>query len=171
MPSNDVPSIHKNVALMEDNSKGSRSGNDNTGYKVPFELALDINAAIMVSTAESPRLPSKTHNTNNAKLFITRLVITIYKNIINIFKTKVSEILNRSFPRNTELEPLTSFNSKDVPRSSSETNTLDRPLDVAKKMIIHSIPALISFESFSSPTENLITEITTITNISSELTA
>jgi hypothetical protein len=35
-------------------SKGSKIGNDKTGYKVPFEFAFEIMAAITVEAATSP---------------------------------------------------------------------------------------------------------------------
>jgi hypothetical protein len=163
--------MHKNVPLIVERSNGSSRGNESTGNSVPFELARDINAAIIVKTPESPKFPSEMIKKNNPKLLIVRLVIATYKNIMNRLRIKVSIMLKRSFPKNTELEPLISFNNKDVPRSSSATKTLESPLDAAKNIIIHSMPALISFDNFSSPSENLITDITTITNISSALTA
>ncbi len=83
----------------------------------------------------------------------------------------VKTVLKISLPRKTALASALNFRTSDVPRSSSETNTLESPFEVAKKIIIHSNPAFISLEILSSPSENFITEITTIMNISSAFTA
>src|SRR6266542_247415 len=59
----------------------------------------------------------------------------------------------------------TSFRNKEVSLSSSDTKTLASPLEFEKNMIIHNNSARMYGESFSSPIENFITEITTMMNM------
>ena len=64
-----------------------------------------------------------------------------------------------------------SFNATEVSFSSSFIKTLDRPLEAEKKTTIQNNPDKISLSVFSSPSENFMIAIVTITNISSELNA
>lgn len=159
------------MALTAESIKGKRSGKDNTGYNVPFEFAFEIRAAIIVRTEANPKLP-KTIVRMKYKGLLTCSSVTSMKRItMKRFMMNVRNVLKKSLPRKTEFESVMSFSVSEVLRSSSETNTLAKPFELEKKIIIHSKPANISVVSFSSPSENLIIEITTMINISRELAA
>ena len=62
---------------MDASINGNNRGNDNTGYNVPFELAFEISAAIIVITAESPKLPNVITTEKEAKSLIFKSVINM----------------------------------------------------------------------------------------------
>jgi len=59
-----VPSIVIVVAFIVESKRGSRSGKESTGYNVPLELDLEIRAAMIVNTPESPKFPSTSVSIN-----------------------------------------------------------------------------------------------------------
>jgi len=77
--------------------------------------------------------------------------------------------LKRSFPKKTPVGLELSFKVCEVSFSSSFIKTLASPLIAAKKITIHKRPDRILLSTISSPIENLIIDIVTITNIKSEL--
>lgn len=64
-----------------------------------------------------------------------------------------------------------SFKATDVSFSSSLIKTRESPLEAEKNTTIQNKPDKISLSVFSSPKENLMMAIVTITNIRSELKA
>ena len=136
-----APSIVSHVEFIVVSIRGRRSGNDRTGYKVPFEFALDISAAMIVSTEESPILPITVTSINKQGLFISRPVIRTNKMTMNRLIENERAVLNISLPRKTDLDEEESFSASEVPRSSSATNTRESPFELAKNIIIHSRPA------------------------------
>jgi len=170
-PLNETPSMVSHVALIAANMNGSKRGNESTGYRVPLAEDLEISAAIIVITEDNPKLPRHIVRMNKQGLLIFKSVIITYSSIINKLIIKVSVVLKISFPRNIEFEREVSFKTKEVPLSSSATKTLESPLAFEKNIIIHNKPAFNSLPIFSSPSENFIIEITTITNIARAFTA
>ena len=77
--------------------------------------------------------------------------------------------LKRSFPKKTPVGLELSFKACEVSFSSSFMKTLASPLIAAKKITIHTRPDRILLSIISSPMENLMIDIVTITNIKSEL--
>ena len=77
--------------------------------------------------------------------------------------------LNRNFPKKTPVGLELSFKACEVSFSSSFIKTLASPLIAAKKITIHKSPDRILLSISSSPIENLMIDIVTITNIKSEL--
>lgn len=70
-----APSIVRVVALIAASSSGSSNGKESTGYKVALVFAFEINAAMIVKTEESPRLPKVTISENRPVFLISSPVI------------------------------------------------------------------------------------------------
>ncbi len=88
-----------------------------------------------------------------------------------VFIQKTSARLKISFPVKTVDGEATSCSVSEVPLSSSETNTRERP-DIAVKNITTQNKPAVKFSFIRSlPIENSITLIATIMNIASEFTA
>ena len=76
-------------------------GNDSTGYSVPFELALDIIAAIIVEDMAIPKLPKINAARKRRKLLITNDSNRRKKRIlIAIFIKKTRSTLKSNLPEN-----------------------------------------------------------------------
>jgi hypothetical protein len=163
-----TPSAASFVASIIVISKGSKTGNARTGYRVPFELAFEIIAAIIVEAETIPKFPRITVTAKAKKLFILIPVIIENKKNITIFKENVSTKLNSNLPKNTSVAPADNFNASEVPVSSSLIKTLESPLIAVKNITIQKSPDNIVSSTFSSPRENLIIEIVIITNINNE---
>ncbi len=164
--------VHVNfVPLITDNKRGRSTGNERTGYNVPFAFAFEIIAAIIVEADTSPVLPSTNMIMNPFISVISSPVISKNKITITRLSAKVSVKLKSSFPKNISVAPADSFKAGDVSFSSSFMNTLARPLEAEKNTAIHNKPARTSFDTVSFPIENRIIDIITITNIRSEFTA
>jgi hypothetical protein len=80
----------------------------------------------------------------------------------------VSIRLKNNFPRKMLVVSALSLSANEVSFSSSLMKTLASPLIVEKNITIHNNPDKISSPTFSSPMENLIIEMVTITNIKRE---
>jgi len=160
------------VNLTDVSISGSRIGNDNTGYKVPFAPAFAIIAAIIVDDTPRPIFPSMKVRRKRTKFLITNSSNNAeYSSEITVFIANTSTRLNKSFPLNTVEGDAISWRVKVVPLSSSDTNALDNP-DIAEKNITtqNNPPASIAgMDSF--PIENSITLIATIINIAREFIA
>ena len=166
-----TPAADNFPASIKLRSSGRSTGNASTGYKVPFEFALEIIAAIMVEAETSPKFPKKNVTVNPVRFLIIIPVAPIKRTNIIMFITNDKVKLNISFPARTSGCEADNFKANDVSFSSSLINTLERPLDAEKKTTIQNKPDRISLSVFSSPNENLIIAIVTITNIRRELKA
>jgi len=152
--------------------RGSNIGNERTGYKVPFELALEIIAAIKVEADARPKLPRKIVKRKiESVLTVKEGIVTVYAIMIRVLRIYSRSALKASLPRSTDDGFTQSCNVIEVPRSSSLTKERDSPLMAAKKMIIHRIPAERLGETVSPAVENSIIERVTTTNIISALRA
>jgi hypothetical protein len=132
-------------------------------------FAFAIIAAIIVEAETNPRLPKKIVSTKAVKFAICNSVISTKRITINKFNESVSIKLKNNLPRKIDTGGQFNFKDADVSFSSSFINILASPLIAEKKITIHNNPDNISFSTFSSPSENLIIEIVTTTNIRSEL--
>jgi hypothetical protein len=140
-PSIPIPSKLSHVALITESKRGSNNGKDNTGYNEPFEFDLEIKAAIIVITDDKPKFPRIIIIMNEPKLIIFTSMVSKNNITTNKLITKDNVVLKINFPRKTDFGLEVSFNTNDVPRSSSATNTLESPLELEKNIIIHNKPA------------------------------
>ena len=93
------PSIANKVNLTEVIIKGSKIGKDRTGYKVPFDPAFAIIAAIIVAETAIPILPNIKVIINNSIFLITNSSNRAeYKSVIIIFIANTKIKLKRSLP-------------------------------------------------------------------------
>lgn len=76
-------------------------GKDNTGYNVPFELAFEIIAAIIVEETAMPILPIINAVINRRMLLITKESNrSEYSIVITMFIKKTKTTLNSNLPEN-----------------------------------------------------------------------
>lgn len=166
------PSIENFVSSISVNINGNKIGKDNTGYKVPFVLALEIIAAIIVEETAIPILPRTKESQKSDKFPILKdSNNTKKRNVITKFIKKTRSILKRSFPEYTEEGDASNCSVSVVPRSSSETKARERPDIAEKKITTHNKPPVRYSDKFSCPTENNITLIVTSINITSAFIA
>lgn len=147
-------------------------GKDNTGYNVPFELAFEMIAAIMVDEIAMPILPKMNAITKSQMFRMTNESNSIEnKTVITQFIRKTRRRLKTNLPEKTVDGAASNCSVIAVPRSSSETNARDKP-DIAEKNITtQSNPPVNTSDIFSLPTEKSITLIVTRINIASALIA
>jgi len=166
------PSIANKVNLTEVIINGSKIGNERTGYKVPFEPAFAIIAAIIVAETAIPIFPKIKASINNNKFLITNSSKSNeYKKVMIIFIAKTKIKLKSSLPVKIVEGAAISWSVKDVPLSSSETNALDKPDMAVKNITTQNNPPVKAGEILSFPIENKITLNATRINIARELTA
>lgn len=145
---------------------GNNIGNESIGNNADFELAFAIKADIIVVAALIPMLPSNITSRNSLNNSTLMLSININnKSTAKKFKPILRIVLKINFPKNTDADDELILSSNDVPRSSSLTNDLARPVIEPKNIIIHNIPADIFGVSFSE--ELLNTTIDTVVSINS----
>ena len=95
------PSIANKVNRTEVIINGSKIGKESTGYKVPFEPAFAIIAAIIVDATAIPIFPRINARMNNNKFLITNSSKSAeYRIVIIIFIAKTKIKLNKSLPVN-----------------------------------------------------------------------
>ena len=168
----EFPSIENFVSSSKIKIKGNNIGNDKTGYKVPFEPAFEIIAAIIVDAAAIPKFPSIKAKRNKPRfLIINESNKMEYKRKITIFIAKTRIKLKRSFPENTVPGEAINCNVNVVPRSSSETKARESPDIAEKKITTQSNPPARYSDIFSVPIEKRITLIVTRINIANALIA
>ena len=93
------PSIANFVSSSRVRIKGSRIGNERTGYSVPFDEAFEIIAAIIVEDIAMPILPSINAKVKSKRFLIAKDGNSMKnKNVIAAFIKKTSIILNINFP-------------------------------------------------------------------------
>ena len=80
-----TPELASFVALMTVNKSGRSTGNASTGNKVPFVLALEIMAAMIVNADTNPKLPSIIVIKNAVKFTMLKPVIIMKSKNITIF--------------------------------------------------------------------------------------
>jgi len=91
--------MENKVNLTEVIIKGSKIGNERTGYNVPLEPALAIIAAIIVEETAIPIFPRKKVNIKRTRFLITNSSKSAeYNNVIVIFIINTKIKLKRSFP-------------------------------------------------------------------------
>lgn len=167
-----MPSIENKVNLTDSKIKGSNIGNDSTGYNVPFDPALAINAAIIVDATANPILPSTKDTRKRDKFCIVKpSKIAEYSMVITVFIANVRMRLNINFPVNTVSGEAIRWSVKVVPLSSSDTKALDNPDMAEKKITTQYKPPAKGSDILSLPMENKIMLIVTTINIISEFTA
>lgn len=160
------------VNLTDVKISGSNIGKERTGYKVPFDPALAIIAAIIVEDTAIPTLPTKKVIKKSIRFLMMNSENSAeYSNVITMFIMKTRIKLNNSLPVKTVVGDATSRKVNVVPRSSSLTNALESPDIAVKKTTTQNKPPVNSGDIFSFPIENKITLIATIMNIASEFIA
>ena len=80
-----TPELASFVALITVNRSGRSTGNASTGYRVPFVLALEIIAAIIVEADTNPKFPSTIVMQNAVKFIMLKPVIIMKSKKITIF--------------------------------------------------------------------------------------
>ena len=80
-----TPELASFVALMTVNKSGRSTGNASTGNRVPFVLALEIIAAIIVDADTNPKFPSTIVIKNAVKFTMLKPVIIMKSKNITIF--------------------------------------------------------------------------------------
>ncbi len=80
-----TPELASFVALITVNKSGRSTGNASTGYRVPFVLALEIIAAIIVDADTKPKFPSTIVIKNAVKFIMLKPVIIMKSKKITIF--------------------------------------------------------------------------------------
>lgn len=147
-------------------------GNERTGYRVPFELAFDIIAAIIVDEMAIPIFPNINAIAKRAILLITKDEKRSEKRkVITKFIKKTNRRLNINFPENIVEGEAIKWSVRVVPLSSSETKALESPDIAEKKITTHNNPPVKYSEIFSLPIENIITLIVTRMNMARALIA
>jgi len=114
-------------------------GKESTGKSAPFPFALAIMAAIAV-------MAEAMHMLNNTTIIQKR---PIFPTLIEGWKNRNraepvndnardKKHVNKNFPKNTSIGVELSFNRREVPRSSSMTKVLERPVMLPKNKTIHN---------------------------------
>ncbi len=98
-----APSTDNLVASITLIRSGNKIGNESTGYRVPFEFAFDMIAAMNVEAVERPKVPITTVMRKiKGDLTVNAGMVSMYATIIIMFKTYMSRELKRSLPIRTE---------------------------------------------------------------------
>ena len=134
-------SIENFVSSINIKINGNIIGKERTGYKVAFEFAFAIIAAIIVDVTAIPMLPKKNADKKITQFATLKLSKNIRKRMMmNELIRKMSARLKRSFPKNMFSGVEISWSSKVVPLSSSDTNARESPDIAVKNITTQKIP-------------------------------
>ncbi len=118
---------------------GNKTGKESTGNSAPFPFAFAMMAAIAVIADAMHILRMQIISQKNIK-FPTMTLGRKNKNKPAPRNDNVNdkEVVNSSFPKNISIGEEDSFRRREVPRSSSMTKVLERPVMLPKNNTIQS---------------------------------
>lgn len=121
------------------NAGGNTTGKESTGKSAPFPFAFAMIAAIAVM-AEAMQMLNKITMIQKRLIFPTLIEGRKNKNRLDPVNDNARDRkhVNKNFPKKTSIGVELSFNKREVPRSSSMTNVLERPVMLPKNNTIHN---------------------------------
>lgn len=145
---------------MPNNAGGSSTGKESTGNSAPFPFAFDMMAAIAVIADAMHTLKMITMIQYSIILPMMREGKKKRKSPAPRMDNDIDNVIMKSnFPKNTSIGRELSLSKREVPRSSSITNVLERPVMLPKNRTIHNNADAIYFSILSPAVVNAIVEI------------